>query len=377
MSPTRSASRGRALLALLGLGIASVTVLAGTTPASAAATFTTQAPRATGAVKVGSTITAVFPTWRPAPTAKGYRWLRDGKAITGATRSTYTPAAGDSGHRLSLMIIGSRSGYAKATRTKDLGIVAKGDAPKMTVAPKLTGSAKVGSTLTTTNGSWNRSGLSVRYQWLRNGSVISGQTKKSYTVSGSDFGATLAARVIVSKAGYQDGSARTTVTAKVTRSAAFSGNGTYAVGSKIKPGTYFSGSTSGCYWARLSGASGSFDEIIGNSFGSGQRIITIASSDRYVSFSDCGSWYPIASAPRLTKMPADGVFKVGQQIAAGTWRTSFTDGCYWETSSRASGRFEDVIANDFIDGRGSTTVRIGSDISVFESSGCGTWSKVG
>lgn len=373
------AQRRRFLLPLAALAVAAASVLATSAPANAAATFTTQAPRATGAIKVGSKVTAVFPTWKPTPTAKGYRWLRDGKSISGATKSVYTPAAADRGHRLSLMIIGAKNGYTQATRTKDLGVVAPADAPKATVAPALHGSARVGGTLSTTNGTWNVTGLSVRYQWLRNGSIVSGKTKNTYVLTSSDRGTTIAARVIVSKAGYADGSARTAVTGKIAGvAAAFSGNGTFAVGSKIKPGTYYSGSTNGCYWARLSGASGSFDEIRANDFGSGQRIISISPGDKYVEFSDCGSWYPIAGAgPRLSKIPASGVYKVGQQIAPGTWRTSFTDGCYWETRASGYGGFEDVIANDYIDGRGSTTVTISSSVYAFETSYCGTWTKVG
>lgn len=373
--PTRAARR-RLLLPLAALAVAAASVLATSVPANAAATFTTQSPRITGAVKVGSKITAVFPTWKPAPTAKGYRWLRDGATISGATKSVYVPTAADRGHRLSLTIIGARNGYTQATRTKDLGVVATGDAPKATVGPKLHGSATVGGTLSTTNGTWNTSGLSVRYQWLRNGSVVSGQTKNTYSLTSGDAETTIAARVIVSKAGYADGSARSAVTGKIGRAAAaFSGNGTFAVGSQIKPGTYFSGSTSACYWARLSGASGSFDEIRANDLGSGQRMISVSPGDKYVEFSDCGSWYPIAAAgPRLAKIPASGVYKVGQQVGPGTWRTTFTDGCYWATLASTYGN--DWIANDYIDGRGSATVTITSDVYAFETSYCGTWTKI-
>lgn len=367
----------RLLSAAAAFGVATV-ILATSAPANAAATFTTQSPRIVGSVKVGSPITAVFPTWKPAPTAKGFRWLRDGTTISGATKSTYTPSAEDRGHRLYLTIIGARDGYTQATRTKDLGIVGTGDAPTATVGPKLRGSAAVGGTLSTTAGTWNVAGLSVRYQWLRNGSVVSDQTTNTYAVTSGDVGTTIASRVIVSKAGYADGSARSAVTGTIARpSAAFSGNGTFAVGTKIKPGTYYSGTTNGCYWERLSSTNGSFEAINGNSIGSGQRMITISSSDRYVSFNSCGSWYPIAAAgPRLAKIPADGVFKVNQQVGPGTWQTSFSDGCYWATTASASGDFGDLISNDYLSGRGSTIVEISSDVFAFETSGCGTWTKI-
>lgn len=69
--------------------------------------------------------------------------------------------------------------------------------------------------------------------------------------------------------------------------------GTYEVGSKsdpeagtIKPGTYLLGTTDHCYWKRLSGFSGDFDEIIanGNLDASGDRNaqsrLTIKKSDK-------------------------------------------------------------------------------------------------
>ena len=42
--------------------------------------------------------------------------------------------------------------------------------------------------------------------------------------------------------------------------------GTYFVGSDIAPGTWRSSGGTGCYWARLSGFSGTSDDIIANDF---------------------------------------------------------------------------------------------------------------
>jgi hypothetical protein len=377
----RARSRSRTLLTLAALMLAAASALVATTPASAASTFQTQSPRAAGAIKVGSKISAVFPTWKPAPTATGYRWYRDGALISGAKSSTYTPGASDYGHDLWLQIIGSRAGYATATRTKDLGTVAVGDAPKWTVAPKLRGDAMNGGTLVTSNGSWNMTGLSVRYQWLRNGGVVSGATSSSYKLTASDVGTNIAARVIVSKAGYTTASARSQVTGKITQArAAFSGDNMYRVGSQIAAGTYYSTTSQGalCYWERLSGASGSFDDIIANDAGSGQRMITISSSDKYVSFDGCGSWYPISLAgPRLAHIPSNGVYKVGQQVIAGTWQsTSGSGSCYWETLASGSGDFDSIINNDYSTSK-NVVVDIPSGAYAFSTSDCGTWTRIG
>lgn len=341
--------------------------------------FSTSAATITGAPKVGKRVTAAFPKWTPAPTKKTYRWLRDGNSIRNATGSTYTPTASDHKHKLSVSITGTRSGYTTATRTTSVGVVVRGDAPKFTARPTLSGTARSGGVLATTKGSWNMTGLSVRYEWLRNGKVVAGMTDRTYRLGYYDVGATIASRVTVSKAGFANGSVRSVATAKIAKAkAAFSGDGTFKVGSTIKPGTYYSTTKQDqlCYWARLSSARGTLDDIRANDLGQGQQMIRVSSTDKYVELDDCGTWYPVSTAgPKLSKISGDGVYKVGQQVTKGTWKTNAPSGCYWETLSSASGDLDAIIANDFLDRRGSVIVTITSDTVAFSTSGCGTWTR--
>jgi hypothetical protein len=67
-----------------------------------------------------------------------------------------------------------------------------GTLPVNTVAPAVTGSASVGATLTTTNGTWT--GIptpTFSYQWQRNTSNISAATSSTYVVQATDIGASL------------------------------------------------------------------------------------------------------------------------------------------------------------------------------------------
>ena len=66
------------------------------------------------------------------------------------------------------------------------------------------------------------------------------------------------------------------------------------VGADIEPGTYRSAGTDTCYWARLSGTSGNFEEIIANNFGAGQQVVTIDPSDAAFETTMCGSWEKIS-----------------------------------------------------------------------------------
>jgi hypothetical protein len=69
------------------------------------------------------------------------------------------------------------------------GILCPEDPMTATSPPVVTGSATVGGTLTTTNGTWSRSGAIIyRYQWYSDDAVISGATSQSYTVRAADAG---------------------------------------------------------------------------------------------------------------------------------------------------------------------------------------------
>lgn len=68
------------------------------------------------------------------------------------------------------------------------------------------------------------------------------------------------------------------------------GAGTHLVGSDVQPGTYRNTATDGCYWERLSGTSGDFEDIITNGFSEGQSYVTIAPTDVAFNSSFCGTW---------------------------------------------------------------------------------------
>jgi hypothetical protein len=66
-------------------------------------------------------------------------------------------------------------------------------------------------------------------------------------------------------------------------------DGTWMVPSEMKPGTYRSGNNTLCYWARLKGTSGDFDDIIINGNGANQTV-TIKATDKAFQHSNCGGW---------------------------------------------------------------------------------------
>ena len=73
--------------------------------------------------------------------------------------------------------------------------------------PTITGTAKVGRTLTAKTGSWTPKHVTFTYQWLRSGTPIPGATKSSYKLAQADAGSTLTVSVTGTKAGYASATA--------------------------------------------------------------------------------------------------------------------------------------------------------------------------
>lgn len=68
------------------------------------------------------------------------------------------------------------------------------------------------------------------------------------------------------------------------------GEGTFILGTDIAAGTWRSDGAAGCYWARLSGFSGTFSDIIANGNPDGSAVVTIAGGDKGFESVRCGTW---------------------------------------------------------------------------------------
>jgi hypothetical protein len=78
---------------------------------------------------------------------------------------------------------------------------------------------------------------------------------------------------------------------RVTASMTQFGQGTFIVGTDMKPGTYRSSKGDGCYWARLRNFTGQLGGIIANDFRlSGRATVTIRGTDKGFTSSRCGTW---------------------------------------------------------------------------------------
>ena len=154
-----------------------------------------EAPIISGNTIVGSTLTLTGEgIWigNPSPTLS-FQWLRNGVVIGGATSIMYATQLSDVGQPITCRVTGTNSvGSVDAISN----VITPTSAPVNATPPSISGSPLVGSTLTTTNGTWiGFPAPTFTYQWLRNGVVIVGATIITYVTRVADVGQQITCRV--------------------------------------------------------------------------------------------------------------------------------------------------------------------------------------
>ncbi|MGW2092463.1 hypothetical protein [Promicromonospora sukumoe] len=179
----------------------------------AKATFASTTLKISGTVKVGGKVSATTGNFSPAPSKVTYRWKANGRSISGATSRTYTIPSRLHGDKLTVTATASRTGYTTRSVTSASSVVAKPFA--RTVAPTISGTVRVGKTLTANRGTWSPAPTSVGYRWLANGKVISGATGRTYKLTTKEHGKKISVEVKGSKHAYLTATRRSSSTAAV------------------------------------------------------------------------------------------------------------------------------------------------------------------
>ncbi len=161
-------------------------------------------PSVSGMAKVGTMLTASPGKWSPADATISFRWRADGVGIAGATGATFTPTPAQEGKMLSVRVTAARLGYpttsvvSASTPAVLPGVIAN------TVAPSISGDAKVDATLTASAGSWNPSPDALTYQWSADGAPVAGANGPTLAEDASLVGKVVTVTVTASRAGYTD-----------------------------------------------------------------------------------------------------------------------------------------------------------------------------
>ena len=167
-----------------------------------------------GSPIVGYVLTAVPGTWVPAGATVTYEWYRAGTKIAGATGATYTVSSADLGHTLKVKVTATLGGTSTSKMAEGTSTVIKTKIAGMT--PTVTGKSDLGEVLTATPGTWEPAGVTLAYQWLRDGVAIDGATASTYTLTTADVAAAITVRVTGSKTGLSSASMTSFPTVPVT-----------------------------------------------------------------------------------------------------------------------------------------------------------------
>ena len=123
--------------------------------------------------------------------AFAYQWKANGVAIAGATASSYTLTAAETGATITVDVSYTDAYNAAelVTSGATLAVVAANNAPTGVV--QITGTATEGQVLTAANTLADADGpapLTVAYQWYANGVAITGATATTYTLTQAEVG---------------------------------------------------------------------------------------------------------------------------------------------------------------------------------------------
>jgi hypothetical protein len=156
-----------------------------------------------GLPKVGTLLTATIPAGAATPT---YQWVVDDGdfvAIPGATSQTYVPTVAQLGSHLAVRVTFSAPNYTDAVRySDDTDIVQVGDPNAVTV--KVTGTKKIGHTLSAAVSGGTVTDAKTIYQWYRAGAPIAGAVGSKYVLVKGDVGQKVFASVTSFAQGHTD-----------------------------------------------------------------------------------------------------------------------------------------------------------------------------
>ncbi|NBU30947.1 MAG: hypothetical protein EBS41_05520 [Actinobacteria bacterium] len=168
-------------------------------------------------------------------------------------------------------------------------------------------------------------------------------------------------------------------------------DGIFKVGTDIRVGIYLGVLRSGSSFGQYSRLKCKTDtRACRNDWGFvglGQQVLTqIKSSDKYFKSSGI-EWATVTKAPvyvkSTSKLPNSGMYRVGKDMRAGTWRGTVKTGAagalgvYQRLTCLDTTQAGCVVDSETVNGLKTVTVKIAKTDKYFRTSGFGTWTRTG
>lgn len=199
-------------------------------PAQATGPVASSAPTISGTLAVGQTLTSTPGSWTPTPASYTYQWwscssqvLATCSLISGATNSTYTLTTNDGGNYFYVQVTALAAGGGTTANSAITGRVLT--QPTISVAPTISGSLLVGSTLSLTSGTWSgATAPTYSYQWQKCSATdvatctnIAGATATTFVLTAAEVGSYLRGQVAIAANTFNlTGSAFSTLTNQIS-----------------------------------------------------------------------------------------------------------------------------------------------------------------
>ncbi len=168
--------------------------------------ITLPVPSITGTPVVDGTLSATLPEGlAPTDASVTWQWYR-GQTPVGDRTSSYTPVAGDVDHVLTVTATATMDHFDEATRSTDTETAVTAATFVTGPSASITGTGKVGETLTAGAGEIAPTPSSTDYQWYADDEVIEGATGATLLLGPAQRHTTITVKVTATRAGYDDAS---------------------------------------------------------------------------------------------------------------------------------------------------------------------------
>ena len=152
-----------------------------------------------GRPEVGKLISVDSGSW-PQGVLLNYLWFIDGLAIPDSNVNRFTPKPEQANHELQFQVTATKKGFRPEVIRTHVVTIGSGSMSS-TPTPNISGTFKVGSTLTASIGNWDQ-GTTIATQWLRDGNPINSATSNTYLVLPGDVGHQISVQTTGTATGY-------------------------------------------------------------------------------------------------------------------------------------------------------------------------------
>ena len=251
------------------------------------------APVISGSTALSSILTSTTGTWTNSPNSYVFQWKR-GATNIGTNNNNYTLVAADSGAAITCVVTASNGSGSSSPATSNTLTAQTYTAPANTLAPVISGTTTLGSTLSSTTGTFTGNPTpTYAYQWRRNAVNITSATGSTYVLVSADSAAAITCVVTATNALGNSSATSNTITAD-TYATAFTSTWLVTAGETITLPYEVAGTYSGTIdWGDLSTSTNSYANRTHTYAGAGTYTISITGVTTGFRFANTGSKYNI------------------------------------------------------------------------------------